>query len=232
MQHAVLELDGRLSPTLELRASVHGLDAAVVTAFMPDVLAAGTLDADAQLRGSTAAPSGLVTVKAAGVRLASSAVRDLHAIDMRATARLEENAARLDVHVSAGQESHLALAGTAPLGATGALDLKLTGRIDGALANPVLEARGERAAGALIVNATVTGTVQSPEIGGTIRRARTATSATMSRDVHLTAISGASHREPGHLEDRQPESARSARRSVGVGHDRSVAAEASRSSCS
>ncbi|MBV8909987.1 MAG: translocation/assembly module TamB domain-containing protein, partial [Gammaproteobacteria bacterium] len=168
VQHAVLELDGQLSPKLGLQASVHGVDSALVNAFVPDVLAAGTLDGEAHLKGTTAAPDGEITVTAAGVRLASSAVRDLHAIDVRATARLEASAARLDVHVSAGRESQLALAGTAPVGAAGALNLRVSGKIDAKLANPLLEARGERAEGALLVNATVTGSLQSPEIAGTV----------------------------------------------------------------
>jgi translocation and assembly module TamB len=48
------------------------------------------------------------------------------------------------------------------------IDLKLNGKLDAALANPWLEARGERMAGEATVNATVKGSVRSPEVGGTI----------------------------------------------------------------
>ena len=51
VQRAVISVDGRVAPALDLRASVHQLDAALVSAFVPDVLAAGSLDADAQLAG-------------------------------------------------------------------------------------------------------------------------------------------------------------------------------------
>lgn len=167
-QRAIIELDGRVSPALELRASVHQVDAALVNAFVPDLLAQGNLEADAQLKGTSSAPSGLVTFKATGLRLASSTARDLAALDVHATARLTADAAQVDAHLSAGRASQLTLTGTAPLSANGTLNLKLTGKLDAALANPMLEARGERAAGALAVNATVTGAPRSPEIGGTI----------------------------------------------------------------
>jgi translocation and assembly module TamB len=168
IERAVLEVDGSFSPDLDLRASAHGIDAALVNAFVPNALATGSLDADAQLKGSTAAPSGLVTVKASGLRLANATARDLHALDMQATAHLEQTTARLDMQASAGRELHLTLAGTAPLGTTGELNLKLMGKTDAALANPLLEARGERALGTLIVNATVSGEASSPEIDGTL----------------------------------------------------------------
>ena len=83
-QRAIIELDGRVSPILELRASVHQVDAALVNAFVPDALAQGTLEADAQLKGTSSAPSGLVTFKATGLRLASGTARDLAALDVQA----------------------------------------------------------------------------------------------------------------------------------------------------
>ncbi|MGB9330513.1 MAG: translocation/assembly module TamB domain-containing protein [Steroidobacteraceae bacterium] len=167
-QRAIIELDGRVSPALDLHASVKQLDSALVNAFVPGLLAQGTLAADAQLKGTSSAPAGLVTLKAMGLRLANSTARELAALDVHVTAHLMPGAAQLDAQVSAGGTSQLMLTGTAPLGGGGALNLKLTGKLDAALANPMLEARGERAAGTFAVNATVTGVPRSPEIGGTI----------------------------------------------------------------
>ena len=164
VQRAVISIDGRVAPALDLRASVHQLDSALVSAFVPGVLAAGSLDADAQLAGTSSAPSGLVTVKATGLRFAGSAVRDLHAVDLHATAHLKDNSAQLDAQLSAGGASQLALAGEVPLDAVGALNLKLSGKLDAALANPILEARGQRAEGALAVDATVSGIPRAPEM--------------------------------------------------------------------
>jgi translocation and assembly module TamB len=168
VQSAVIELDGRLSPALDLRASVHHVDAALVTAFMPDVLAQGTLDVDARLQGTSSAPSGLVTLSVTGLRAATAGARDLQALDAHATARLTGDTAQLDAHVSAGRASQLTLTGNAPLNANGTLNLKLIGKLDMGLVNPLLEARGERAAGTLALNATVTGAPRAPEVGGTL----------------------------------------------------------------
>jgi translocation and assembly module TamB len=187
VQRAVISVDGRVAPALDLRASVHQLDAALVSAFVPDVLATGSLDADAELAGTSSAPSGLVTVKATGLRFAGSTVRDLRAVDLHATAHLKGDAAQLDAQLSAGGASQLTLAGKAPLGATGTLDLKVSGKLDATLANPILEARGQRAEGALSIDATVTGNPHSPEIGGSVDLAQ-GDLRDYTQGVHLSGI--------------------------------------------
>lgn len=168
LQHALIEVDGRLAPRLELRASVHRVDATLVSAFVPDMLAAGSLDLDAQLGGTLAAPTGEVRAHAKELRFATSTARDLRPINLEATARLQAKAVQLDARFNAGPGSELRLTGGAPLAADGALNLKLAGRLDAALANPLLEARGERAAGTLTVSAVVTGPLRTPQLGGTV----------------------------------------------------------------
>ncbi len=168
LQHAIIEVDGRLSPELGLRASIHQVDPALVNAFAPDTLAQGTLEVVAQLRGAAAAPSGVVAFKASGVRFANASARDLHTLDLQATARLDGHEAQVDAKLSAGDTSQLALTGSAPLDNAGTLNLKLTGKLDAALANPMLEARGERAAGMFSIDTSVTGTARAPDIAGTV----------------------------------------------------------------
>jgi translocation and assembly module TamB len=151
---------------------VHHVDAGLVNAFVPNTLAEGSLDLDAQLGGTTAAPEGLITVSATGVRAANDAARDLHALDLHARVKLDGNTAEVDAHLGAGQASQLTLSGTAPLKTAGELSLKIQGQLDAALANPLLEAHGARAAGMITINATVTGPARSPEVGGTVDLAR------------------------------------------------------------
>jgi translocation and assembly module TamB len=167
--NAVIELDGRVAPALDLQASAHHIDAAAVNAFVPELLDQGTFDLDARLAGTPSAPSGLVTFTVAGLR--PSAARDLRAVDVRGTARLAGKMAQLDARLNAGPASQLTLTGTTPLDTQGAIDLKLNGKLDAALANPLLEARGERLAGDATVNASVKGSVRSPEVGGAIELA-------------------------------------------------------------
>ncbi|HTT01472.1 MAG TPA: translocation/assembly module TamB domain-containing protein [Steroidobacteraceae bacterium] len=169
MQEAVLELEGRLFPKLDARASLQHIDASLLNAFLPNVLASGSLNADAQVHGSVSAPVGKLTVAADGLRLANSAARDLSAVDLKATAELMGTTAELDAHLNAGRTSTLTLRGRVPLAAGAAMNLKLAGDLDLGLANPLLEANGERATGMLKVEATVEGPATAPQIAGTVQ---------------------------------------------------------------
>ena len=168
---AVLEVDGRVSPALDIRASLKQLKPDLINAFVPGLLASGTIQANAEIHGTVAAPTGKVTLDATGVRAADDAARGLPATDMHATAELMGTTANVDAKLSAGSASQLALSGRAPLSADGALDLKLAGKLDMGLLNPLLEARGRHVTGEVTIDTTVTGVAASPEIGGTVRLA-------------------------------------------------------------
>ena len=169
MQRAVITVEGRLSGDLDVHATVRHVGPSLINAFIPDTLAEGDLDAEAHLEGRTSAPSGVVTASAKGVRFANAAARDLHALDLKASAQLLGASVRLDGQLSAGRATQLILAGTAPLTARDLpLDLKLTGKLDAALANPMLEAQGRRAAGTVAVNVAVGGAPGSPQLSGTL----------------------------------------------------------------
>ncbi len=171
-QDAVLEVDGRVSPTLDIRASVKQVKPALVNAFVPNLLASGTLQADANVKGSTTAPEGEIHAEAIGVRSASDVARGLPAVDLQTAAQLMGNTARVNAKLTAGKTSQLTLSGNAPLAPDGALDLKLAGMIDLGLMNPLTEASGKHVAGQLSIDTMVTGAAANPEIGGTVRVAR------------------------------------------------------------
>jgi translocation and assembly module TamB len=170
-QQATLEIDGRISPTLDVRASLKQVKPELINAFVPGLLATGTVQANAELQGSTAAPTGKLHVEATGIRGANDAARGLPALDIHANAQLMANTAKIDAKLTAGSASHLTLSGNAPLAADGALDLKLAGNLDVGLLNPLLEAGGKHVTGALTVDTTVTGAAAAPEIGGTVKLA-------------------------------------------------------------
>jgi translocation and assembly module TamB len=171
-QEAVLQVAGRVSPALDIRASLDQLKPDLINAFVPGLLASGTIKADAQVQGTFAAPTGKINLDATGVRAANDAARGLPATDLHATAQLMGNTAKVDAKLSAGGASQLALSGRAPLAADGALDLKLAGNLDMGLLNPLLEARGRHVTGEVTIDTTVTGAAASPEIGGTVRLAK------------------------------------------------------------
>jgi translocation and assembly module TamB len=188
-QQAVLEVDGRLSPALEVRASLKQVKPELINAFVPGLLAAGTIQANAQLQGSTSAPTGKLHVEATGIRGANDAARGLPALDLHADAQLMDNTAQVDAKLTAGSASRLTLNGNAPLAATGALNLKLAGNLDIGLLNPLLEASGKHVTGALTVDTTITGTAASPEIGGTVLLANGSVR-DYTQGINLTDITG------------------------------------------
>ncbi len=169
LQQAVLEVAGQVFPALDLHASLGGIDASLVNAFLPHLLEQGTLKADARLHGTVSAPLGRATLELSAVRFADSAARDLPLLDLHAAADLMGTTAQVNAALRAGRDSQLELTGHAPLNARSTVDLKLSGKLNAAFANAMLEAHGERAAGTFTVDATVTGPAQAAEIGGSIQ---------------------------------------------------------------
>ncbi len=170
-QRAIVAVDGELSPALDFRASIQHLDAELVDAFAPHLLAHGELNANAHLRGTRAAPVGAASLRLTGLKLANDAAQGLPAVNIRGTAQFRGRTAQVFAELDAGSGSRLTMSGTAPLGSTGAVALRVAGRMDVALMNSILEARGERAAGLLTVRASVSGTAHKPQIQGTVRLA-------------------------------------------------------------
>jgi translocation and assembly module TamB len=168
-QSAVIAVDGELSPALDFRASVHHVDAQLVDAFVPHLLAQGTFNADAQLRGTQAAPVGHASLELTGVKLANQAAQGLPAVNMRSSARFGGSTANVSAELDAGSKSRLTISGTAPMSRTGTVALKLAGKMDVTLMNSILEQRGERAGGTLTVNASVSGAASEPQIRGVVQ---------------------------------------------------------------
>ena len=171
-QEAVFQLDGRILPTLDLSASLHHLKPSLVDAFEPGLLAEGSIDASAHLEGSLEAPTGRVSFEADGIRLGDDTITGLPLLEMRATAQLMGDSATIDGQLRAGTTSVLTVSGSAPLNDAGVSNLKMSGKLDVALLNPLLEARGEHATGELAIDATLAGTLSDPQIGGTISLAQ------------------------------------------------------------
>ncbi|HEY2682591.1 MAG TPA: translocation/assembly module TamB domain-containing protein [Steroidobacteraceae bacterium] len=165
-REAELEVQGAIYPDADLRIALSKVHPDLVNAFMPDLLAAGSIEAHAELHGSLASPTGQLDVHANGVRSAQGVALDLPAGNLRANAQLSGDTAQLDVALDAGSDSHLSISGTVPVAGDGAIDAKINGKVSVTLINPLLEARGQHAEGTLDVDANVTGTLNAPDIGG------------------------------------------------------------------
>jgi translocation and assembly module TamB len=171
VQHAVLEIAGRVSPTFDVKASLRNVTPALAKTFMPDLEADGTMTLDARLTGTTAEPRGTVRVNATGLRMRTGAARTLSAANLVATADLNGRSARVDARLVGGTQIRLAATGQVPLSAAGPIDVHANGTIDAAIANPIIEAGGRRVKGQVTLDVAVTGTVSAPQIKGNLRLA-------------------------------------------------------------
>jgi len=188
-QQALFEFKGEISPALNVSASLIKVQPALVNAFVPDLLATGTLEAHAELQGSLSAPTGQIRLTATDTRMGDDSAFGLPPLDARVTAQLLGDTAQIDAHMLAGT-SKLNVTGRAPLAVGGALDLKIDGGVDVGIVNPLLEARGQHASGDLTVNATVGGSVAEPQIDGTVNLAK-GTLRDYARGISLTDITAA-----------------------------------------
>ena len=167
-QQAIIAVNGELSPALNVRASIRNVRAALVNAFVPNMLADGTFNAEARLRGSRSAPVGSASFEIEGLKLATVETAGLPAASARGSAQFRGDTASVSAELHAGAESQVTLSGLAPMNSTGTVALKLSGHINAALMNVLLEARGERASGTISLDARVEGTAKEPQIDGTV----------------------------------------------------------------
>jgi translocation and assembly module TamB len=171
-QQAELVVQGQIAPRLALRAALHGVDPSLVNAFVPDFLASGLIEAHADLQGSVSSPAGEIELNATGMRRADDAALGLPLANLRVTARLRGHSAEIDARLDAGSASQLHAVGEAPIDLDGAVDMKISGKLDIGMINPFLEARGLHATGQLTIDAAVAGSVAAPQIGGTVNLTR------------------------------------------------------------
>ncbi|HEY4210578.1 MAG TPA: translocation/assembly module TamB domain-containing protein [Steroidobacteraceae bacterium] len=169
---ATLEVEGKLSPDLDIRAAIHDIKPELVNSFTPELLAAGKIDGEATVQGTFARPTGRISLQAIGLRSASDVAIGLPAVDVHVGADLMGDTAKVDAKLTAGAKSQLTLGGQAPLAPTGALDLRLAGTLDLGLANPLLEAKGRHVEGQLSLDTSVNGQATDPQVGGKIQLAK------------------------------------------------------------
>ena len=167
-REAVFDLKGQVAPTLDLSASLLHVKPDLVNAFAPGLLASGTVGVQARLQGIASSPLGSVKADVDDLRFADEVATGLPAVQVHASAQLADDTAALNATLNAGAGSQLKASGNVPLNPDGALDLKIGGKLDVGMVNPLLEARGLHAAGKLTVDAAVTGNSSAPQVGGGI----------------------------------------------------------------
>jgi len=172
LQDAVLELQGEVSPELDMRVALDHVEPKLMNVFLSDAFSAGTIEGRAHLKGALSAPSGIIRVQARGIRFSTDEAVGLPALDLSLDSELAGDSASLDMRLDAGSKPLLSANGNVPLTAGGSYDLKLAGQLDAGVVNPLFEARGMHVAGKLDVDASVGGTLAAPEIRGAIKLAQ------------------------------------------------------------
>jgi translocation and assembly module TamB len=187
VNQAQISLAGRVSPTMDLTASLRNVTPDLAQVFLPDLRATGVLAADAHVTGTTTAPGGVVHLAATGLQLRSGAAAAVPAASVTATIDLAGTSAAVEARIDAGPRLHLTAAGRVPLAVNGAFTLRTQGALDLALANPILEADGRAVKGHAALDLTVSGAARAPQLNG----AMTLTGGSVQdyvQGVHLTGV--------------------------------------------
>jgi translocation and assembly module TamB len=164
----VVQAAGRLTPRLELTASLRDFTPAVLRAVWPDLKGEGHVDADADLIGTLAVPLGTLRLKARGLRSINGAARGLPATDIDASAQLQEQVVQVEVQMHAGEGLQLAGKGQVPLNRNATMAFKLSGSFNLNVVNPIIEASGQRLLGKATIDAELAGTPAAPQARGTL----------------------------------------------------------------
>jgi translocation and assembly module TamB len=163
-----VNVSGRAGSTLDLKVSAVALPLSAADLAKPGLGLSGTLDASAKIEGAPSALTGDWRVTVAGLAAPQTRNAGLPAISARASGALSGGRTSIDANVDLGKAGALRIAGSAPLSADGALDVRATGRIDLAIANSMLGASGQRASGAAEIDMRLQGAPAKPRALGSI----------------------------------------------------------------
>ncbi len=166
-----LRLDGKLTPDLNLDLALSNLPASLARIASPGLDVSGSLNATAQISGSTKAPSGKITLDANQIMLHAGAGNALPPADLTANIALAGSAAHLTANLQAGPDAGLEVNGLVPLNQTGMIDLHLAGMANLKILDPIVAAQGTQIRGILTPDFTVTGTPNAPAASGSINLA-------------------------------------------------------------
>ncbi|WP_445928933.1 translocation/assembly module TamB domain-containing protein [Methylorubrum thiocyanatum] len=161
-----ISVQGRAGSDLDLKIGIRALPLSLSRIASPSLALSGTLEGEADLRGTAARPEGRYALSVAGLVTPETRRAGLPPITARASGRLADGEASIDGRVSAGRGADVTVTGSVPVEAGGGLNLRARGNLDVALANSMLSTGGQRVAGRVVLDAGVTGTVAAPKVEG------------------------------------------------------------------
>ena len=162
------EAAGRLTPVLDLTASLKDVTPAPLAAFFPDWPIDGTISAEARLTGLIAAPEGTINLHATGLRFHGQSGRAVPPTEIKGSIVLAAGTATVDLNLHAGTAAGLAITGSVPMQRDRAFALHASGQFALATANPFLEPAGRRIRGQATIEGDLTGTPANAAVAGTV----------------------------------------------------------------
>lgn len=166
IENGRLTLAGRAGETLDLDIAARNVPLSAARIIAPGLDLAGMLEAQAKIGGTAAAPTGPWSVKISRLVTPETRSAGLPPVEIAASGALKGEVATVDATVNAGRGATLTLRGTAPLNAAGVLDVVAQGRVDAALANPLIGAQGQRVTGSVALDLRAAGSLAAPRLSG------------------------------------------------------------------
>ena len=163
-----VDVDGSIGDRLNVTARARAVPLSFAAIADPTLGLGGSLDAEARITGTKAAPSGDWKVTLAKVTAPQLRDNGLPPIDASAHGRLAGDRTSVDADIALGSASRMTIAGSAPINAGGGLDVAVKGALDAALANTVLSANGQTLKGKANIDLKITGAAASPIVGGVV----------------------------------------------------------------
>jgi translocation and assembly module TamB len=163
---AMLDISGRLSPRLDVRAGLRGTAANLAVPCQGSPFTRGDLTADLRLSGSLASPAGALRLEGHGLKMRDAGT--LAPADMTMIADLDDRGIRVEGAMSAGKMIDLKVSGDLPLSPDGPLNVRAVGTMDLAPFDAFLSAEDRTVGGSATLDATLSGRLAAPCINGTI----------------------------------------------------------------
>ena len=153
---------------LDLTVALRSVPLALANGFSPGLGAQGTLQGDAKLGGTIAAPTGSYTLRVTSLSTAATRSAGVPAAQIESRGQLQGDRVSTDTVVTAARGLRVTARGTVPLG-SGNLDLAVAGRAPLAFLNDTLSISGDRIDGVATFDVKLGGPTTAPRVNGTGR---------------------------------------------------------------
>lgn len=159
---------GTAGEALDIDLDVNALPLSIANAVAPDLGLAGTVNATAQISGSGTAPRATFSVESTGLNAAAIREFGIAPLSVSANGSLADGTVTLAAIRATGSGGlQVSGSGRVPLAGNG-LALNLTGSAPLSLGNRFVADRGGQLSGVANLDARVTGSLASPQFGGSV----------------------------------------------------------------